>query len=282
MGSEVDCSGVSRAVWLVKVPKYLSNIWMENTDASGIVGSLQITNNPQRNEVAFQLSDALANKEAGNINKKDDKDNSKRDDRVNTSSEVKDKINVPKEYKMVLSKVEQSMGVFSEGPAEDDDEDKASRTQVTIEGVIAQRADCRPVQPSADYMKLKKRIIVNTSKAGRQSIQVDRVIKYRPVSDHKMNIEHEKKKKEEGKRAREDEDVVKALLFSAFERHQYYNLKDLITITKQPVAYLKGILKEIGHYNTKNPHKNMWELKPEYRHYSNKNSSEEGQEGTSS
>ena len=49
-------------------------------------------------------------------------------------------------------------------------------------------------------------------------------------------IEHEKKKKEEGKRAREDEDVVKALLFNAFERHQYYNLKDLITITKQPVV----------------------------------------------
>jgi len=28
--------------------------------------------------------------------------------------------------------------------------------QVTIEGVVVQRADCRPVQPSADYMKLKK------------------------------------------------------------------------------------------------------------------------------
>ena len=32
-------------------------------------------------------------------------------------------------------------------------------------------------------------------------------------------------------------------------------------------VYLKSILKEIGTYNTKNPHKNMWELKPEYRHY---------------
>ena len=41
-----------------------------------------------------------------------------------------------------------------------------------------------------------------------------------------FQIKHEKKKKEEGKRAREDEDVVKALLFNAFERHQYYNLKD--------------------------------------------------------
>ncbi|KAJ7377014.1 General transcription factor IIF subunit 2 [Desmophyllum pertusum] len=212
MGSEVDCSGSSRAVWLVKVPKYLSNIWMENTDASGIVGSLQITNNPQRNEVAFNLSDELANKED------------------------KDSIKIPRGYKMVLSKVEQSMGVFSERPAAsvDDDEEKASKSRVTIEGVVVQKADCRPVQPTADYLKLKKRIIVNTSKSGRQAKMVDRVIKYRPVSDHKMN------------------------------------------------AYLKGILKEIGYYNTKNPHKNMWELKPEYRHYSSKNSGEEGNEGTSS
>lgn len=45
-------------------------------------------------------------------------------------------------------------------------------------------------------------------------------------------------------------------------------------------AYLKTILKEIGHYNTKNPHKNMWELKPEYRHYSTK--SEGGAESASS
>ena len=31
--------------------------------------------------------------------------------------------------------------------------------------------------------------------------------------------------------------------------------------------YLKEILKEIGIYNMRAPHKQMWELKPEYRHY---------------
>ena len=107
--------------------------------------------------------------------------------------------------------------------------------------------------------------------SGRKAKKVDRVVKYQPVNDHKMNvsliqnrkyvqftvtaihlchiephlssfycfcpqIDYERKKKEEGKRAREDEEVVKALLFSAFERHQYYNLKDLISITKQPVV----------------------------------------------
>ncbi|XP_015754204.1 PREDICTED: general transcription factor IIF subunit 2-like [Acropora digitifera] len=254
MGSEVDCSGVSRAVWLVKVPKYLSNIWMTNTDPSGIVGSLQITNNPSRNEVMFNLSEALAMKEDQGL---------------------------PSEYKMVLSKVDQSIGVFSRRSAAspNEEEEKISKAQITIEGVVVQRADCRPTQPSANYFKLKKQRIEDASKSGRKAKQVERVVKYRPVSDHKANIEHEKKKKDEGKRAREDEDVVKALLFNAFERHQYYNLKDLISLTKQPVMYLKTILKEIGHYNTKNPHKNMWELKPEYRHYSSK--SDDGGETTS-
>ncbi|OWJ99310.1 hypothetical protein Celaphus_00009884, partial [Cervus elaphus hippelaphus] len=55
-------------------------------------------------------------------------------------------------------------------------------------------------------------------------------------------------------------------LVSAFEKHQYYNRKDLVDITKQPVLYLKEILKEIGIQNVKGIHKNTWELKPEYRH----------------
>lgn len=34
-------------------------------------------------------------------------------------------------------------------------------------------------------------------------------------------------------------------------------------------TFLKELLREIGNYNVKNPHKNMWELKPEYRHHEN-------------
>ena len=46
------------------------------------------------------------------------------------------------------------------------------------------------------------------------------------------------KKKEEGKRARSDEEEVKAKLFHAFGQHQYYNLKDLVHITNQPIVSL--------------------------------------------
>lgn len=35
---------------------------------------------------------------------------------------------------------------------------------------------------------------------------------------------------------RAERQVVLAMLFSAFEKHQYYNIKDLVDITKQPVV----------------------------------------------
>lgn len=59
----------------------------------------------------------------------------------------------------------------------------------------------------------------------------------------------------------------------------YANNNYLPSVILSFQMYLKTILKEIGHYNTKNPHKNMWELKPEYRHYSSK--SDDGGETTS-
>lgn len=55
-----------------------------------------------------------------------------------------------------------------------------------------------------------------------------------------LQLEYERKKKEEGKRARADKQQVLDMLFSAFEKHQYYNIKDLVDITKQPVVRLEG------------------------------------------
>ena len=85
-----------------------------------------------------------------------------------------------------------------------------------------------------------------------------------------MQKEKEQQQKEVGRRARVEKEVVLDIIFSAFQSHQYYNFRDLVHKTQQPPAYLREILKEICMYRTKNPHKNMWELKPEYRHYKSK------------
>ena len=49
-------------------------------------------------------------------------------------------------------------------------------------------------------------------------------------------MEFTQRKKSEGKKVRDDKDKVMNVLFAAFEKHQYYNLKDLAGITRQPVV----------------------------------------------
>lgn len=64
------------------------------------------------------------------------------------------------------------------------------------------------------------------------------------VSDqqHSLNlccfpqIEVEERKRAEGKKARDDKDKVMEMLYAAFEKHQYYNIKDLQKITRQPIV----------------------------------------------
>ena len=55
-------------------------------------------------------------------------------------------------------------------------------------------------------------------------------------------MEPVKKRKEEGKRVRAEREEVLDVLFSAFEKHQFYTLKDLVGITQQPVVSDEKIL----------------------------------------
>ncbi|XP_016089255.1 general transcription factor IIF subunit 2-like [Sinocyclocheilus grahami] len=207
-GQDVDLTRAKQntGVWLVKVPKYLSQQWAK-ASGRGEVGKLKIGKAQGKTAVSFSLNEELT------------------------------------DYKLAL------------------------------EGMVVQRAECRPAV-SESYMKLKKLQIEESTKPLRFSQKLEKAIttNYKPVSNHSHNVEYEKRKKEEGKRARADKQKVLEMLFSAFEKHQYYNIRDLVDITKQPVIYLKEILREIGVYNSRGPHKSTWELKPEYRHY------EEGQE----
>jgi len=238
---DLECVNGSRGLWLVKVPKYISARW--NKSVTPEVGKLTIKSTPtgfpaggSNFDVRFVLNDAVAE-----------------------MKENPDDAAIPKDHKFNLSKSNagQTLAVFSQ-----------TGEKLSLEGKVVERAECRPASSDMNYMKLKKQSIYQASKPQRVVKQLDKIVNsYKPVSDHKNNIEFEMMKKSEGKKSREDKDKVMDMLFAAFEKHQYYNIKDLVRITRQPITYLKEILKEICTYNLKNPHKNMWELKPEYRHY---------------
>ncbi|XP_016908541.1 general transcription factor IIF subunit 2 isoform X1 [Apis cerana] len=264
---ELDLSNAGRGVWLVKVPKYIANKW-EKAPGNIEVGKLKITKNPgQKAEVSLRLSEAvLALKEPGEEE-------------------------IPKQHRLDVTTVtKQMLGVFSHVTrkslqkifehkifivltnssflaSSSSDSIVPETEKLYMEGRIVQKLECRPYADNC-YMKLKLQSIKRASVPQRQVQQLDRVVQnFKPVSDHKHNIEYAEKKKAEGKKMRDDKDAVLDMLFAAFEKHQYYNIRDLVKITRQPIVYLKEILNEVCNYNLKNPHRNMWELKPEYRHY---------------
>lgn len=183
--------------------------------------------------------------------------------------------NIPKEHRFdVLAVNKQTLGVFSQLI------DTEKSDKIHMEGTIVEKLECRPYADKT-YMTMKANSIRIASIPKRRVEQLDSVVTtFKPISDHKHNIEYEKKKKSEGKKSRTDKNAVMDMLFNAFEKHQFYNIKDLVTITNQPISYLKEILKEICEYSVKNPHKNTWHLKPEFRHYSDeKKEKAEAKEG---
>jgi len=241
---DLDLSNANRGVWLVKVPKYVANRW-EKASSDMEVGKLKITKQQgQKPQVSLTLSSAILN--------------------LNEPGEE----SIPKDHRLDVSTVtQQTLGVFSHVTPANNGAVVPETEKLYLEGKIVQKLECRPYADTC-YMKLKLESIKKASLPTRKVKQLDRIVQsYKPVSDHKNNIEYMERKKAEGKKARDDKDAVLEMLFSAFEKHQYYNIKDLVKITKQPITYLKEILKEVCNYNLKNPHKNMWELKPEYRHY---------------
>ncbi|XP_031784879.1 general transcription factor IIF subunit 2 [Nasonia vitripennis] len=242
---DLDLSNAGRGVWLVKVPKYIASKW-EKAPGNIEVAKLRITKHvKQKAEVTLKLSEAvLALKEPGEQD-------------------------IPKQHKLdVTTVIHQTLGVFSHLPSPNNADTSAPEAdKLSMEGKIVQKLECRPHADNT-YMKLKLESIKKASIPQRQVQQLQRAVQnFKPVSDHKHNIEYAEKKKAEGKKMRDDKAVVLEMLFAAFEKHQYYNIKDLVKITRQPVVYLKEILNEVCNYNLKNPHRNMWELKPEYRHY---------------
>ncbi|XP_041358601.1 general transcription factor IIF subunit 2-like [Gigantopelta aegis] len=248
---DLDLTFASRGVWLVKVPKYLSERW-QKAKASSDVGKLRITRSKfpgQKTEVAFNLNEQLAS--------------------INTGTGK-----VPQEHKFTMTAlrtqnlvVMSQLGVYVKKESGGVVTKEVVGEKLAVEGKVIQRAECIPINNDS-YRTLKKKQWILQNQPKREVKQIDTIVQsYKPVSHHPAQLENEKKKKEEGKRSRADRDQVLDMLFSAFEKHQYYNVKDLVKITKQPVPYLKEILKEICSYNMKAPHRNMWELKPEYRHY---------------
>jgi len=249
---DVDLNNTKRGVWLVKVPKYISDRW-EKAAANTEVGKLKIKQvNKGKPEVSFTLSDMICAPLAGLT------ENDKLE-LIRNSSTAKE---IPKEHKFKVSTIAaQTLGVFSCATTPEGN-------KICMEGKVNQRAECCPIS-NALYNDIKKDAITKAGEPRRMLKQLNKHVTttFRPVSIHASSLANERAKKEQGKKMRDDKEKVQEIIFALFEKHQFYNIKDLMQETRQPIAYLKEILKEVCNYSVKPPHRYMYELKPEYRHY---------------
>jgi len=260
---DLDLANNGRTVWLVKVPKYISDRW-ERASANTEVGRLRIKKTPgAKHEVNFTLADSICAQVTG-LTEMD------KHAMIRNSSTAQQ---VPNQVKFKVSSVSaQTLGVFSHTSI-DQETSPGQPDKLSLEGNVVHRAECLPIEGSL-YNQIKREAIIKAGQPTRQMQRLDKHVttNFRPISNHAANIEHNNKKKMEGKKMRDDKDKVQEILFALFEKHQFYNIKDLQQETRQPMAYLREILNEVCVYSVKPPNRNMWELKPEYRHYKSEES----------
>ncbi|KAK6111899.1 Transcription initiation factor IIF beta subunit family protein [Brugia pahangi] len=274
----VDTDCAKRGVWLVKVPRYLSEMWEKNVGYD--VGRLVITAANGKTDLIFKSNTNLLEKNSSGYDNEASSSDSflsslsgnnlstSRNNRIGPTKSKQASFLIPNEHSFVIGDIRnQSLAVLCEDKSGLNEDANICSGRLSIEGRVVKRADCRPPQTD-DYMRMKIKQIEKSSQPKRHVKQMEKAeVKFKPIAVHAEMLAREKQKKEGAKTVRADKDVVRQAIFHAFEKHQYYRLVDLQKLTNQPPGFVKEILTEIAVYNTMPPHKSMWELKPEYRNY---------------
>lgn len=241
---DVDATS-KRDFWLVKVPKYMANVW-KNAPPNAELGKIRM---PKSGIGPIKcITDPKLNQ------------------KLLTDKGMK----IPDEHNISAKPLEhQKLSILARVKDPASTATNPTADKLSYEGDVTQRSEIRPIA-DLSYISLKSDSIIQASRPTRVTQILDKAVSsYKPRGKAQLAQEADlrRRKEEQRKVVREDKDVVQGRLFSAFEKQQYYKINDLVRITSQSPTYLKEILKELCNYCSNGTHKNMWELKPEYRHY---------------
>ncbi|KAI5162339.1 transcription initiation factor TFIIF subunit beta [Nematocida ausubeli] len=136
-----------------------------------------------------------------------------------------------------------------------------------IDGVITDEVYAKP-KITPEYLKYKReRNAAQNVKADvkavdslKEGIRMERY----GATEYDLMARKRKKMLMEKKRERLSKTEVMDILFRAFEEYPYWSVKDLADRSGQPLAYIQELLPGIAVLNKK-AHRNMYELKPEYK-----------------
>jgi transcription initiation factor TFIIF subunit beta len=241
---ELSLKFASRKVWLVKVPHFLADSW-KKAGPDTELGKVKITTKGPNSEVSLTLAPAAAGQ-------------------------------IPQEYNL-LSTAQPLPPMFVISETEEG--------HVAAEGAVKTRCDLVPVNASAPEYRaiVQQRNIASTTKTRHVAeVQDVRELALRAQQKHRSLVSvnplqpnapapqqnrrlPQAPTRNLDKRERMERSDLLDLLFQKFERRPHYTLKELVTVTEQPEAYLKEVLADLCVYNKRGPNKSTYELKPEYK-----------------
>jgi len=248
---EMNIKQANRKVFLVKLPAYVAKEW-DNLRPNTEIGRVLLP------EVVFEDTEVV---EGNNSNANEIRETKKRkratEERklkavtgklVLTTSQLE---KYPKDHTLFFAPSPVPTFAFTE----------TDQGQVTLEGNVPSRWDCRPdmtkeyrsvLQSREDHEKKRHRplITITEDQAPKTIHQRSKVRKAEPIQDKMTRIPKP--------------DLINAI-FHLFSTQEHWSLKSLRDSTEQPTAYLKEVLQELCVYTKKGPNKNTFELKPEYK-----------------
>ncbi|CAF1668742.1 unnamed protein product [Adineta ricciae] len=251
---DVDVKRSTTGVWLVKMPKYLSQILNDYGDScvNGEIGRLikppqsQLAKSSGSAErvqgVSFCLNDQIMKK-------------------IQERNPSKDFQMPPREHRFCLSSTADDV-VRTVYTRTTNNSNSSTGEQIAIVGKVIQRAEVRPVE-NEQYMSMKRKQFESSKEPTRKALMINKKSNAPlPRRDHEENKERLRLKKLKGKRLRGSEDEVTTKLFEAFSKNQYISMSGLEEITNQPKNFLQQLVKMYCNYNNSG---HTYELKPQFR-----------------
>ncbi|CAH6721983.1 transcription initiation factor IIF subunit beta [[Candida] jaroonii] len=292
---DMNLSGGNQKVWLVKLPKYLADKWMDKSLMGQQLGTVKIKRGGNSSGTGGGIGSN------GNIIK------------LALKKELQDP-GIPSEYDLSVtnSKVRNSY-VFSEEnlkhfkaentemsddrpeeKEEDDPEVKRPRwsefegynnesapfvktipKKTALYGKIVHDCQIRPSRTDSKYKEfLGRKQTIQPLKARPKVVLLDEIpgvthsnagpsIKGKSTSVFLKSTTA--KNKHEGRAIRMPKKDLLDLLFRLFEEYEYWSIKGLRERTRQPESYLKESLESIANLIKKGPYTSKYNLKPEYK-----------------
>ncbi|KHN74089.1 General transcription factor IIF subunit 2 [Toxocara canis] len=195
----VDCEMARRGVWLVKVPRYLSEVWEKHAGRN--VGTLVIKSASGKTDIIFKSSSGLCTTAESETNSAEGSPSTSQPSTSGLShsrsssalplGKKKPAVSeIPSEYTFLISDVKnQSLSILSEDKSGLNEDAEVCSGRLSLEGRVVKRADCRPPQ-TAGYLKMKINHIEKSSIPKRQLKQIDKAeVKFKPIAIHAETCE---------------------------------------------------------------------------------------------